>query len=43
MKVWLDGRIVDGAEGRIEICHVPSGGPENARTIAVAGPSWMAN
>jgi glucose/arabinose dehydrogenase len=39
-SVW---RIVDGAEGRIEICHVPPGAPEHARAITLSGPSLSAH
>ena len=39
-KVW---HIVDGAEGRVEICHVPPGAPDKARTITMTGPSLAAH
>ena len=35
-KVW---HIVDGAEGRVEICHVAPGAPGGALTITVSGPA----
>ena len=39
-QVW---HIVSGAEGRVEICHVPPGEPENARTLTVSGSSLAAH
>ena len=39
-KVW---QIVNGAEGRVEICHVPPGAPGGARTITVSGSALPAH
>ena len=36
-------QIVDGAVGRLAICHVPPGAPAAGRTITVSGSSLAAH